>query len=161
MRQETGHEDASRKVHLQLETGYRFRADFEGDLAPILLDEPPPLGEGSAPNASALLAAAVGNCLSASLLFCMRRARVDVDGMHAEVVVTPARNPEGRLRIGSVDVVLHPEVRGGSEGRLARCIDLFEDYCVVTDSVRHGIDVTVAVEPLAAGRSGDEPAGNG
>lgn len=153
-------EDAPRRVHLELETGYRFRADFDDDNAPVYLDEPAPLGEGSAPNASALLAAAVGNCLSASLLFCMRRAHVDVDGMRAEVVVNPARNPEGRLRIGSVDVVLHPEVRGGNEGRVARCLDLFEDYCVVTDSVRQGIDVTVAVEPVSSGREADTPTGN-
>lgn len=149
-------DEAQTKVDLELESRYRFRADFGPDKAPVFLDEPAPLGEGSAPNASALLGAAVGNCLSASLLFCMRRAHVDVDGMRAEVRVTPMRNPEGRLRIKSLDVVLHPEIGPGSDGRFGRCVDLFEDYCVVTDSVRQGIDVTLAVEPTVATSSRDE-----
>jgi hypothetical protein len=32
-------------------------------------------------------------------------------------------------------------------GGLARCERLFEDYCIVTESVRHGIDVNVSVCP--------------
>ena len=150
-------DSAPTKVGLELESGYRFRAEFGPDKPPVFLDEPAPLGEGSAPNASALLAAAVGDCLSASLLFCMRRAHVEVGGISAEVRVTPMRNPEGRLRIKSLEVVLHPEIGTGSEGRFGRCVDLFEDYCVVTDSVRHGIDVTVAVEPAPTRTLRSEP----
>ena len=67
-------------VSLKLQHGYEFLAAFEKfpDVAPVLLDEPPPLGASHGPNASALLGAAVGNCLAASLLFCLRRSRVDV-----------------------------------------------------------------------------------
>lgn len=148
--------EAQTRVDLELESGYRFRADFGSDKAPVSLDEPAPLGEGRAPNASAVLAAAVGDCLSASLLFCMRRAHLDVDGMRTEVRVTPMRNPEGRLRIKSLDVVLRPEIGAENEGRFERCVDLFEDYCVVTDSVRHGIDVAVAVEPSRSAAPGEE-----
>lgn len=139
-------------VHLGLESGYRLRADFGDQKAPVFLDEPTPLGLGSAPNASALLGAAVGDCLSASLLFCLRRAHLDVDGLEAEVRVTPTRNAEGRLRVGAIDVVLHPETGAAREGRFDRCLDIFEDYCVVTDSIRHGIDVTVTVAPRPGGR---------
>ena len=28
-----------------------------------------------------------------------------------------------------------------------RCLEIFESFCTVTESVRHGIDVAVAVEP--------------
>jgi organic hydroperoxide reductase OsmC/OhrA len=135
-------------VALSLETGYRFRADFGEGMEPLHLDEPPPLGEASGPNASAVLAAAVGNCLSASLLFCLQRAHLEVEDLHAEVEVTSVRNPEGRLRIGSIDVVLRPTLEAESEKRFGRCVELFEDYCVVTASVRQGIDVSVRVEPV-------------
>lgn len=153
-------------VRLELEDGYRFRVDLGEGFAPLLMDEPAPLGDGTGPNASAVLAAAMGNCLSASLLYCLRRSRVDVVGLRTEVEVTPERNPEGRLRIGAIRVELHPEVAAGAEGRLGRCLELFEDFCVVTESVRGGIDVAVEVVPAApvaveAARTGREDVGGG
>ena len=54
--------------------GYAFRLSFdETTIAPLLVDEPPPLGESRGPNPSLLIAAAVANCLTASLLFCLQR----------------------------------------------------------------------------------------
>jgi organic hydroperoxide reductase OsmC/OhrA len=142
--------DHPQHVSLELDEGYRFEVRFADGLPALSMDEPEPLGEGSGPNASAVLAAAVGNCLSASLLFCLRRAHVDVAHMVAEVDVTPVRNEKGRKRIGAIDVVLRPVLgEDASEGRYQRCRDVFEDYCVVSDSVRHGIDVSVRVEPVA------------
>jgi len=32
---------------------------------------------------------------------------------------------------------------------MQRCLELFEDFCVVTQSVRAGIAVDVAVEPIS------------
>lgn len=141
---------------MTLERRERFLFDvtFDRDGWPVLrLDEPAPLGEDSAPNASRLLGAAVGNCLAASLLFCLEKARVPVTGVRAEVRGELSRNEKGRLRIASVRVVLRPTVDGVPAERLARCLDLFEDFCVVTQSVRDGIAVEVSVEPegVAAG----------
>ena len=134
---------------LALERRERFLFDvtFDGPGWPVLrLDEPQPLGDGSAPNASRILGAAVGNCLAASLLFCLQRARVPVAGLRAEVRGELARNEKGRLRIASMSVVLRPALEGVDAERIARCVDLFEDFCVVTQSVREGIDVQVSVE---------------
>jgi uncharacterized OsmC-like protein len=138
--------DSAATVHLELEEGYRFSADFGGVMGTFELDEPAPLGAGSAPNPSRVLAAAVGGCLGSSLLFCLRRAHVEVETVSADVTVTPIRNPQGRLRIGSLQVTLHPRLAPGSENGFRRCLDLFEDYCVVTASVRDGIEVEVKVE---------------
>ena len=133
-------------VVLELEEGYRFRADFGDGQGSFVMDEPEPLGAASGPNASAVLGAAVGNCLSASLLFCLRKAHVEVRGLRTEIEVTRGRNDRGRLRVSSLRVRLHPEVAPGYEGRLGRCLELFEDFCVVTEAVRDGIDVDVAVD---------------
>ncbi len=145
----------SAAVTLSLEGGYRFRADFGDGFETLLMDEPPPLGQGDGPNASRVLAAAVGNCLSASLLYCLRRSHIDVVSLTTEVYVLPERNERGRLRIPSVQVRLTPVLADGSEERASRCLAIFEDYCVVTASVRGGIDVTVDVAaPPGPSRAG-------
>jgi organic hydroperoxide reductase OsmC/OhrA len=124
----------------------RFLVDFHQDgISPLLVDEPPPVGEGAGPDAAHLLAAAVGNCLSASLVFCLQKARIEVGGLRTTAEVTKVRNEKGRLRIGRIDVKLEPEIAPEDRGRAARCLEIFEDYCVVTQSVRAGIDVNVEV----------------
>ena len=149
--------DGPTRVHLELEDGYRFLADFGAALPVLAMDEPAPLGEGSGPDASAVLGAAVGYCLSASLLFCLRKAHVDVGGMSTDVDVTTARNERGRLRVGSIRVQLHPEVAALTEGGARRCPDLFEDFCVVTEAVRNGIGVDVSVTPGGRPAGQEEP----
>jgi uncharacterized OsmC-like protein len=141
-------EERTQTVCVSLKEGYQFTASFGGlpGGGPIGLDEPAPLGEGQAPNATALLAAAVGNCLAASLLFCLRRSHLSVDKLESKVTARVARNEAGRLRIAGIEVELSPGLSSQEAARLARCQAVFEDFCVVTESVRHGIPVTVAVK---------------
>jgi organic hydroperoxide reductase OsmC/OhrA len=63
------------------------------------------------------------------------------------------RNERGRLRIGGLRVRLAPEVTAEQRERMGRCLDLFQDFCLVTESVRDGIAVDVEVEtmPVPAG----------
>jgi organic hydroperoxide reductase OsmC/OhrA len=130
---------------------YEFRVRFDKAFySDLLMDEPPPLGGDKAPNASRVLAAAVGNCLSASLLFCARKAHVNIQGVHTEVKVNYVRNEQGRLRIGKIDVDIQPRFDPAELQKAQRCLELFEDYCVVTQSVRKGIDVSVAVNTSAS-----------
>jgi uncharacterized OsmC-like protein len=125
---------------------YEFRVKFDKEqLEDLMTDEPPPLGRDRAPNASRLLAAAVGNCLSASLVFCARKARLNMQGLHTEVAVQYARNEKGRLRIGKIEVVIEPKFDESQPEKAERCLGLFEDYCVVTQSVRHGTPISVSV----------------
>jgi organic hydroperoxide reductase OsmC/OhrA len=134
-------------VTLELKQGYTFEVDFDqAGLPPLVMDEPPPLGEGRGPNASRVLAAAVGNCLSASALYCLRRARIEVQGLRTVVTGRLARNERGRLRIGGLSVTLHLDLKPEDRSRIGRCLELFEDFCVVTESVRRGVDVAVRVE---------------
>lgn len=135
-------------VDLSLRGGYAFEADFNlPGVAPLLLDEPAPLGEGAGPSAARLLAAAVGDCLSASLLFCLRKARVEVGGLETRVEASLARNEQGRMRVESLRVRLEPAVSAEDAGRMDRCLALFEDFCTVGQSVRQGIDLRVEVSP--------------
>ena len=137
-------EERKFSIGLELLQNYEFRIDFGLDgVEHLLVDEPPPVGEGKGPNATMLVLAAVGNCLSASLAFCLRRSRVDVKGLKTEVEGTLAQNEEGRWRIKQILVKLHPMVDEVGGSQLQRCIEIFEQYCVATQSVRRGIDVQV------------------
>jgi uncharacterized OsmC-like protein len=85
------------KVDINQQESFVFEANFNlENVAPLLMDEPEPLGGALGPNASKVLSAAVGNCLCASLLFCLQRSRVAVSGMKASVKGDMVRNPEGR-----------------------------------------------------------------
>ncbi len=143
-------EKANRTTMTQ-ETGYRFRVRFDGEGMPDLItDEAPPLGEGKGPSPSRLLAAAVGNCLAASLLFCLRKARLSVEGLEAEVLTEFTRNEAGRLRIGGVKVRLLPKWTEETAAKAQRCLQIFEDFCVVTQAVQHGVPIEVQVEGIAS-----------
>ena len=134
-------------VGVRFVRGYEFEAIFpDTDSEPaILFDEPEPLGEGHGPNAVAVLAAAVGDCLAASFAFCLRKARVEPVDLTAAVVARVARNEQGRFRVSGINVELTPEVHERDQNRLDRCERLFEDFCTVTESVRQGIPVNVKV----------------
>lgn len=131
-------------VDVEQERDFVFKVDFglEGVDA-LIMDEPEPVGGGVGPNASMLVAAAVGNCLGASLLFCLRKARVEVSGMRSTVRGVTARNEEGRWRIRELDVELTPEIDDEWRKQLDRCIDIFENFCIVTQSIRQGIPINV------------------
>jgi uncharacterized OsmC-like protein len=134
------------RVTMSRRGGYAFSAGFDDESWPaVMLDEPPPLGEGGAPNPTRVLGAAVGACLASSLLFCLGKARVEVGDLTATVEGTVARSDEGRLRITEMRVTLSPSVAEADRDRIQRCVSLFEDFCTVTASVRKGIPVHVEV----------------
>jgi len=134
----------------QLE-GLAFKVVWDWDTAPPLLtDEPEPVGRRHGPNAARLLAAAIGNCLTASLTFCLQRAHLDVAGMSSRVTGRITRNQGGRLRADSYEVEIRlPESLSKERSQLERCLGVFEDYCIVTSSVRQGIPVRVKVVDAA------------
>lgn len=141
--------DESRfQVTVERKEDFQFSVDFGMEDVPTLtVDEPAPMGDGDGPNAARLLAAAVGNCLAASLVYCLGKAKADPGNVTATVTGTLARTHRGRLRIPELQVVLSVDAVPGLESQMERCLDLFEDYCIVTQSVRSGIDVLVEVRP--------------
>ena len=134
-------------VTLERQHDYQFAVRFDdvGGTPSIVCDEPAPLGEGSGPNPADLLAAAVGGCLAASLTFCLRRARIEPEKLVVHVTTRATRNSQGRLRISGIDVELTPTIGGSETSGLQRCHELFEDFCTVTASIRHGIPVSVSL----------------
>jgi len=136
--------DAVTVLTLERKTRYEFLVRV--DETSFVVDEAPPLGEGHGPSPDALLGAATGSCLASSLVFCLEKAHLPVDAVGARVEVDKVRNDRGRIRIGAIRVALRVNLSQEHRERFERCRQLFEDFCVVTESVRHGIPVEVSVE---------------
>ncbi|HUV33474.1 MAG TPA: OsmC family protein [Candidatus Desulfaltia sp.] len=140
-------DDRSFSVKLKRLEGFRFEVDFGIGSPSLVMDEPAPVGENMGPNASKVLAAAMGNCLTASLLFCLEKARAEVGGIETRVSGVMRRNEQGRWRIAGVDVEIIPEIPAEFQKQFERCSGLFEDFCIVSKSIEQGIPINVKVSP--------------
>ncbi|MBS0446877.1 MAG: OsmC family protein [Proteobacteria bacterium] len=135
-----------RSITLELRSGYAFDVDFELPNVPRLsTDASPPLGEGKGPDSEMLLMAAVGNCLAASLAFSLRKYKNDQVAIRATVQGQLARNDRGRLRVQGIAVEIRLGVPASGVRLLQRALEQYEDFCVVTQSVRSAIPVSVRV----------------
>lgn len=137
--------DQTVKVILSQQQDYQFQVDFEGGVPSLLADEPPPLGQSKGPSPVQLLAAAVGSCLSDSLLFALRKFKQAPEPITCEVVAEVGRNAEGRLRVRTMTAKLKLGVPAAQLQHLDRVLEQFESYCTVTQSVGQGIPIMVHV----------------
>lgn len=133
------------RVDLAQQGDYRFTVSFGGAVPDLLADEPPPLGVGAGPSPVQLLAAAVGNCLSDSLLFALRKFKQQPEPITCSVEAGVGRNAQGRLRVLAMKAMLTLGTPGASLQHLDRVLDQFEAFCTVTQSIAAGIAVTVEV----------------
>ncbi len=137
--------ETSVHVQLQQKQDYQFEIHF-GDQVPVLMgDEPAPLGAGQGPSPVQLLAAAVGNCLSDSLLFALRKFKQAPEPLACDVHAEVGRNADGRLRVLTIRAVLTLGVPAAALAHLDRVLGQFQEYCTVTQSVGQGIAVSVEV----------------
>ena len=124
---------------------YRFLVDFGPTIAETIADEPPPLGDGAGPSPSQLLAAAVANCLSSSLVFAIGKFKEDPGHLTTTVTCEIGRNDRNRLRVIGMKVTITLGVAPESLDHLDRALAQFEDFCTVSQSVRTGIPFSVTV----------------
>ena len=134
-------------IHVQLKQkqDYQFDIHFGGAVPVITGDEPAPLGAGQGPSPVQLLAAAVGNCLSDSLLFALRKFKQAPEPITCDVTAEVGRNAEERMRVLGIRAVLTVGVPAALLEHLDRVLSQFESYCTVTQSVGQGIPISVQV----------------
>ncbi|MEZ5461998.1 OsmC family protein [Dokdonella sp.] len=134
------------RLTLTQESDYAFRIAFdETSLDDLHTDEPSPLGADSGPNPSRLLVAAVANCLSASLVFALGKYKNSVNGVVTRATARMARNEQKRLRIAHIDVAIKLPDAAADYAQIDRLLEQFENFCIVTESVRSGVPVDVSV----------------
>ncbi|HHX4052712.1 OsmC family protein [Burkholderia contaminans] len=136
--------EAHVSVDVAQQARFCFEVAFAGTtLAPVLTDEPPPLGDGRGPNPIRLLAASVATCLAASLLFALEKQHVDPQPIAAHIDVDMVQNEAGRVRVGAMSVRLSIGKTWADLAAATRVLDRFDAYCVLTESLREGIPVSV------------------
>lgn len=133
-------------AHLRHKGGYRFDITFD-ELKGVELhmDEPKPVGMSEGPSAAMMLSSAIGHCLSSSLMFCIEKSRGTVKDMRADVETSLIRNEKGRWRVAGIKVDMKVDMNDIDKEKLERCKGIFEDFCIVTESVREGIKIDVQV----------------
>jgi len=106
------------------------------------------------PNPSRMLALGVLGCLSASFIFCLKKRNFKVDDFKSEAEIIINRNEKGFWRVKKIDVNIEPKI-GDPEAlkRAKQClkstkdgVSFFEQYCIVTQSVRDGVEVNVNID---------------
>lgn len=133
-------------VTLHQEQDFQFRVSFDGTAIPELMtDESAPLGQGAGPSPTLMLTTAIANCLSASLLFAMRKFHNQPGPLVTRATTELVRNEQGRLRVGQVQVEIQLAEAAATHASLERILAQFENFCTVTESVRHGVDVSVSI----------------
>ncbi len=132
------------------EAELKWRSNFKFDARvggfSFSMDEPPEIGgEASGLSPLDLLAASVGGCLSASLVFCFKKARISPQGISVKSKAIVTRE-NGYLRVKRVDVELNVELDEESAKKAEQCLSIFRNYCIVTESVIRGIQVNLELK---------------
>src|SRR5204862_6741843 len=116
-------------------------------------DHPPPSVQG-APDAAELVSAAVDDSGPTSRITTLDKSCATAESMTKTVVTNVERNEAGKFRISEIDVQLVPQVAGDAPTSRGRYESLLEDFCIVTESVRRGVPVSVSVKAREAQMAG-------
>ena len=133
------------KVELQQDADYRFAIRFGASIPALYGDEPPPLGRSTGPTPTQLLAAAVGNCLSDSLLFTLGKFKQDPRSISTQVKAIVVRNEKNRLRVRNMQGRIALSVPASPLEHLDRVLAQHEEFCTVTQCVRQCMPVDVEI----------------
>jgi uncharacterized OsmC-like protein len=132
-------------VTVTRQSRYQFVVDFSPVAALLVADEPPPIGDGTGPSPTQLLAAAMANCLSSSLVFAATKYKEDPGPLTTTATCVVDRNEKNRLRVTAVNVTITLGNEPQSQDQLQRALAQFVDFCTVSQSVRAGIPLSVTI----------------
>ena len=99
------------------------------------------------PNPSKLLALSVLGCLAASFAFCLQKKNFSLSDIEGKAVITSKRNEKGFWRLKKIDIKLNPKIDNPKMRKRAdQCLKFFEQFCIISESVREGIEINVNLD---------------
>lgn len=96
------------------------------------------------PSPAKLLGLSVLGCLAASFSFCLQKKYYSIIDLEGKADVTIIRNERGFWRIKKIDVNIIPQIdTPEARKRADQCKKFFEQYCIISQSLRAGFEVNV------------------
>lgn len=125
--------------------------DARGATYEVSSDEPEPMGTETAPSPVTYLFHSLVSCQLTALSKCLQKARIEEYQISAEASFR-FREEEGPeemgqaagLRADHIDVDLTLNVPEDQESRAQRCLEVFDQGCLVGQSLRAGVDYATA-----------------
>ncbi|MFO7797400.1 MAG: hypothetical protein ACQERB_11670 [Promethearchaeati archaeon] len=144
------------KVSIQLDKDLIFKSLFDFEKTrEIFIDETLEETEQMiGPDAATLLGMTVISCLSASFIFCLNKRNLTIDDLEASADISFYKTEKGYQRIENIDVKMKPKTDDPDVlKRIKQCTRemrsgdmFFEETCIITPSVREGINIKVNVD---------------
>lgn len=142
-------DESKLKVGLTLEEEMIFKCDLgQIKMQNLYIDEKNSKeADKIGPNPSRLLALAVLGCLAASFTFCMQKKNFTLNDLEGKAEVIIKRNQKGFWRVKKINITINPKIEDPKMRKRAdQCRKMFEQYCIVTQAVREGIEVNVNLD---------------
>ena len=137
------------KVRLKQEEEMIFKCDLgEIKMDKLYIDEQHDKNaEKIGPSPTKLLALSVLGCLTASFSFCLKKKGLSISDLNGQAIVSIARNDKNLWRVKKIDVKISPKIDTPElRKRANQCTKFFEQYCIISESVRNGIEVNLELD---------------
>ena len=137
------------KVGIKLEEEMTYKCDLgQIKMEDLFIDETNKrLSDKIGPNPSSLLALSVLGCLAASFTFCLKKKNFALTKLDGKAEVVIKRNEKEFWRVKKIDVNITPKIDNPKlRKRADQCKNFFEQYCIIAESVRDGIEVNVNLD---------------
>jgi len=141
--------EARVKVGIELTENMIYKCDLgQINMADLFIDETrKKRTDRIGPSPTKLLALSVLGCLASCFEFCLQKKGFTLSDLDGRAEVTFARNEKNLWRIKKIDVELLPKIDNPEmRKRVAQCKRLFKHYCIITESLRKGIEIDVNLE---------------
>lgn len=137
------------KVGLKLEEEMTYRCDLgKIRMEDLFIDETHnKYSEKIGPNPTSLLALSVLSCLAASFTFCLKKRGFTLEDLTGKAEVVIRRNENGFWRVKAIDISITPKIDDPNVLKRAdKCMKFFEQYCIISESLRDGMEVNVKID---------------
>jgi len=137
------------KIGIKLEEEMTYRCDLgKIRMEDFFIDETHKnYSDKIGPNPTSLLALSVLSCLAASFTFCLKKKGFTLKDLNGKAEVVIRRNEKGFWRIKSIYINITPKIDDPNMLKRAdKCMKFFEQYCIISESLRDGMEVNVKID---------------